>query len=266
MFLCFCDRDALMGALQGLNLSAALELGVHRGDNAQTILDKVAPKSLHLVDAWSSSVSLGGYTPFAALPPGVTDPREHSDYFGGPLESQDTFEKNYRHTASRFENDRRVTILLEETDKAFEILKSQGMVFDFIYIDANHQYEYVLRDLKFYSELLSDTGVFMLNDATSSAKGRAQNLGVLEAISAFTKASEFRPVAMTAMDFADVILCRSPITIAKLSAFLTLSRYKVVHLPDALFHTFKVTSFYGREILDFGDARRDHHLDLVHLT
>lgn len=87
--------------------------------------------------------------------------------------------------------------------------------FDFIYVDANHQYEYVLRDLLYYQHLLSADGVMMLNDCCHSQKGMNQNLGVLEAVGNFMKRADFTPIALTSTDMSDLIIAREGSAVAK---------------------------------------------------
>lgn len=188
---------------------AMIELGVHRGDNAASLIEALKPRRCLLVDAWSAS-ALQAYSPFDSLPPWVLPLTAFERYFGGSLTEQATYDRTYEVARQRFAGDDRVEIVRDDTVSAFTRIRDRfgAGSFDFIYVDANHQYEYVLRDLLYYQDLLAADGVMMLNDCCHSQKGMNQNLGVLEAVANFTKRAEFTPVALTSTDMGDLVIVR----------------------------------------------------------
>jgi len=185
------------------------ELGVHSGQNARALFDALAPSRLLLVDRWAAS-DIKDYTPFPTVPTYIRplESENFTRYFGGDVRDQRTHDALLAKCRSRFSDGESVEILRAATDEAFEVLKGSGERFDVVYIDANHQYEWVLRDLMLYSELVGPDGVIALNDCCSSIVGMEQNLGVLEAVGQFIKRSDFVPIALTSTHWSDLILVR----------------------------------------------------------
>jgi len=112
------------------------EIGVMKGDYSAQIL-KRKPKELHLIDPWV-----------------------HQDYekmwYSLP---QEEMEKVYRGVKQRFTNDDRVFIHRKfSTETAFS-----EKYFDWVYIDGDHTYPAVLKDLEFYYPLIKEGG-FLCGD------------------------------------------------------------------------------------------------------
>lgn len=209
-----CPRSRLYeivaGAFDAIGCQPAMiELGVHKGDNAAMLIESLKPRRCLLVDAWSAE-ALKAYSPFDSLPPWVLPLTAFERYFGGSLTEQATYDRTYEAAVRRFAGDERVEIVRDDTVQACARLRERfgAGSFDFIYVDANHQYEYVLRDLLYYQDLLAADGVMMLNDCCHSQKGMNQNLGVLEAVANFMKRAEFTPVALTSTDMGDLVIVR----------------------------------------------------------
>jgi hypothetical protein len=81
---------------------------------------------------------------------------------------------------------------------------------DVIYIDANHQYEYVLRDLMEARKKLKAGGIMQMNDFYEGPGGAEQNLGVMGAVNTFVKRYDFHYVAMSYGAYCDVVLTENP--------------------------------------------------------
>lgn len=214
MKVCEIDRNQMYAALQhglrALQVQPRLvELGVCKGDNAQQLLDRLDPALLVLVDSWSTA-SNRDYCAFDPLPPWIDPPDAYDDYFGGPTWEQATWDRLHDGCQQRFAADARVRIVRATTAEAVPAVQrlADDSQFDLVYVDASHQYEYVLRDLMLYQGLVGAHGAFMLNDCCHSEAGLRQNLGVLEAVGNFVKRSDFVPVAITNGDWSDVILAR----------------------------------------------------------
>lgn len=214
MKVCNIDRHLMYSVLQhgfgALQMRPrVVELGVCKGDNAQQLLERLDPLQLVLVDSWSTAAN-HDYCPFDPLPAWIDPPDAYDFYFGGPTWEQSTWDKLHDGCRARFARDKRVTIVRSATAQALDTVRelSGNTAYDLIYVDASHQYEYVLRDLMLYQELVGPHGAFMLNDCCFSEAGLRQNLGVLEAVGNFLKRSDFTPVAITNTDWSDVILTR----------------------------------------------------------
>lgn len=242
MFVLPCTRHRLLITVtEGLHIDKACEIGVHRGDFSDFMLRQIPLNNLYLVDKWSSQEIVNNFSPFDDMPFYITD-RLDSDlmnsFFDGSPYEQETIEKHYKYTAERFANDPRVKIIRESSFDALSHFDSGEL--DLIYIDANHQYEFILRDLMTWSSKLSPDGLMILNDCIISPKGVKQNLGVLQAAMTFIRNSDFIPIAIHLRDFADLVL------INKNSKYLdlvssNLQRYdNCIELPDCLIGQFSL--------------------------
>ena len=111
--------------------SVCCEIGVWRGDFSEQILEVVKPKKLHLVDPWKFI------------------PRYNDRWYGGAVaDSQKDMDKIYKTARDKFAKDKRVSIYRQTSQKASD--KFEDNYFDFIYIDGDHSYEEVLKDLRNY--------------------------------------------------------------------------------------------------------------------
>jgi hypothetical protein len=227
----------------------AVELGVLRGENARTLLDVLNPSRLLLVDSWSASLLARHYSPFDELPPWVMPVTEFGHYFGGPMTEQTTFDRLHHECVTRFIGEDRVQVLRGDTIAEFGRIRQAlptGAGVDLLYVDANHQYEFVYRELMHYAELWGPESLIMLNDCCHSRGGLRQNLGVLEAVSGFVKHGRWQPIALTATDYSDVVLARPGSTMADVFG-KTLERSKLpyVELPHQLLPAARVV--YGAD-------------------
>lgn len=237
----------LAAAFSSLGIQPRLtELGVLRGENAMVMYQIMQPSHMTLVDSWLALPllpQLGAYSPFDKLPSWVSDPDVFADYFGGSMREQTTFDALYESCCERFKATSNVRMLRASTEVAFEALKAEGARFECVYVDANHQYEWVLRDLMLYQELVSPDGCIMLNDCAFSNDGMLQNLGVLEAVAHFIKRSPFRPIAMTVGAFADLILVREGSRLENTcDQLFVASDVNWVEVPDQLLGAAKVVT------------------------
>lgn len=258
MKVCQIDRNLMYGVLS--HVMAALgvkprskESGVCKGDNARRLLDTLSPPLLVLVGSWSTA-SNKAYSPFDSLPPWVDAPQIYDFYFGGPTAEQTTWDRMYQGCVERFAADEAVRIVRASTIDALPAVRSlaDGQPFGLIYVDASHQYEYVLRDLMYYQELVGADGCFVLNDCCHSAAGTRQNLGVLEAVGSFLKRSDFVPVALTNTDWSDVVLTRKGSRLAEaLHWTLVHSDVAFVELPPQLLPAARVVQGNQRVHLSF---------------
>lgn len=223
------------------------ELGVLRGENALNLYNALAPRSMTLIDSWSPAAN-EAYSPFEQLPPWVEPIETYAYYFGGPMHEPATWDTLYEECRKRFEEFPNVRLIRADTFSAFEqaraVAGDDG--FDLIYIDANHQYEYILRDLMYYQQLVAENGFMVLNDCCHSPAGTRQNLGVLEALGSFMKRSDFVPLALTNTDWSDVILARKgSVMVQAVDAALTHSDIAFVEIPPQLITAGRVV--YGAQ-------------------
>ncbi|MDD1975966.1 MULTISPECIES: class I SAM-dependent methyltransferase [Pseudomonas] len=229
------------------------ELGVLRGENALKLYNALAPEKMVLIDSWSPAAN-DAYSPFDPLPAWVEPVDSYAYYYGGPMDDPATWDALYQECLSKFVEMDNVTAIRADTISAIEQIQPITGIdkFDLVYIDANHQYEYILRDLMYYQDLVADDGFILLNDCCHSHLGTKQNLGVLEALSSFLKRSDFIPLAVTNTDWSDVILVRKNSIMVKLvDMALTNSDIPFVEIPHQLISAAKVIRGQQRVNISF---------------
>jgi hypothetical protein len=114
--------------------SVGLEVGVHLGDFSQALLDAVSPAHLHLVDPWM-------YQP---------SPEYEKAWYGGQAQhGQAEMDARYAGVLARFEREiaaGRVTVHRGTSTDVLATLPDASL--DWVYIDGNHRYEFVVEDLR----------------------------------------------------------------------------------------------------------------------
>ena len=126
-------RDFLLKLMP--NHSICAEIGVYKGKFSIKILEKVEPKKLHLIDPWKY--------------------QEAEDFqeaaYGGKAGSQEVMNKIYSEMKARLRKE--IEKGKVEIHRGFSHLVYKDFpdkYFDWIYIDGNHQYDYVRKDLKLF--------------------------------------------------------------------------------------------------------------------
>ncbi len=114
--------------------SVGVEIGVHQGDFSQALLDVVAPAHLHLIDPWKHEAS-----------------DTYANAWYGGLAEQGQLEMDERHAAvlARFGREIQAGQVIVHRGQSEDVLL--GMAddsLDWVYIDGNHLYEFVARDLE----------------------------------------------------------------------------------------------------------------------
>lgn len=123
------------------------EIGSWKGDFSSIILKKTSPSKLFLIDPYKYY------------------PQYKSAWFGGISGSQQSMDEVYSSVNKRFHNyieQNKIEIVREESLKAAERFKDN--FFDWIYIDGNHEYEFVLADLKNYFFKVKKGGLIIGDD------------------------------------------------------------------------------------------------------
>lgn len=258
MKVCITHREAFYQLLHAVFTAydkqpLVAELGVLRGENALNLYNALNPSHMVLIDSWSPAAN-DAYSPFDQLPPWVEPVEKYAYYYGGPMYDMATYDKLYEECLNRFSDKDNVTLIRSETIAAIDDIQPRTGIekFDLVYIDANHQYEYILRDLMYYQNLVADDGFILLNDCCHSVQGTKQNLGVLEAMSSFIKRSDFIPLAVSSTDWSDVILVRkNSIMVQLVDIALTNSDIPFVEIPHQLMPAARVVYGQRRVNLSF---------------
>ena len=182
------------------------EVGVYRGDFSQRIFDTCAPSELYLIDNWKFEIK--DHNPFSDVAENFSgfSGKIHWEHFGDDPNA--TQEQNFQHVTERFANAANVKIIRANSIEGIQSFPDNH--FDVMYVDANHQYEYVLRDMMEARKKLKSGGIMLMNDFYEGPGGAEQNLGVMGAVNTFVKRHDFHYVAMTYGSFADVALTDNP--------------------------------------------------------
>jgi hypothetical protein len=182
------------------------EVGVYRGDFSRSVLDLCDPSEFYLIDSWEYDFK--SHSPFPTMTENYSEfvGKVHWDHFGDDPSA--TQEKNYKYVLSLFAKDKRVKIIRQNSYAAISELKDK--YFDVIYIDANHQYEFVLRDMMEARHKIKSGGIMLLNDFYEGPGGAEQNLGVMCAATTFVKRFDYYYLAMSHGAYADVALTDDP--------------------------------------------------------
>lgn len=204
MFFVLGNRNDLIRQIpRGLRWA---EVGVYRGDFSETVLNICAPEEYLLIDSWTWEIQ--EHKPFGDTPENFAGfaGKIHWEHFGD--DPNGVQEKNYEYVKGRFAGIPAVKVIRAMSVEAIQMLPDRH--FDVMYIDANHQYEYVLRDMMEARNKLKLGGLMLMNDFYEGPGGAEQNLGVIGAVNAFVKRHDFHYVAMTYGSFADVALTDDP--------------------------------------------------------
>lgn len=109
--------------------SLCAEIGVWKGDFSQQIQTLTSPKKLHLIDPWEFQ---------SEFPDRM--------YGGYVAKNQLDMDNIYEGVRKRFNNYPNVLLHRGKSEKVLQ--EFEDAYFDWVYIDGNHYYEYVLNDLR----------------------------------------------------------------------------------------------------------------------
>ena len=124
------------------------EIGVHLGDFSHYMLDIAKPKRLYLIDPWK-----------------VFDSDDYSDSWYGNKVTQEIMDERYQHVCNRFRNKIKrgqVQVIREESVKGLGGLTDESL--DFVYIDGDHSYEGVAKDLELSLQKIKSGGLITGDD------------------------------------------------------------------------------------------------------
>ena len=126
-----------------------LEIGVHKGDFSEELLRKFNPKKLLLVDPWIA----------------YNDLIYQKSWYGNTLHSNQNIQDQYfLDVNKRFEKDileNKIELHRKTSDEFFLGNKS---IFDLIYIDGNHLFEFVKKDIENSLKFINNDGLIVLDD------------------------------------------------------------------------------------------------------
>lgn len=205
------------------------EIGVAEGAFSAAILEAASPSELHLIDPWSHLES--GSDPLQAT--GFLAELARDDVvFGAPPVNLNG-DAEYAKVVARFAGDSRVHLHRQYSYKVAPRF-AQGS-FDFVYLDGNHQYEFVLRDLQDFAARLKPGGLLFGHDFFEDAFAQEEHYGVIDAVNTFLKRSDFRICMLTWEPYSTFCLARSLDGFAgRFMRNILDSDVPMIELPDAL--------------------------------
>lgn len=203
MYYVTADRERLVEFLP--KGAVAAEVGVAQGDFAALMLEKCAPSKLHLIDPWRGYETGGddgarGRFLAAAV-------AERTGGAAAPvLHTSAEDDRKFQDVQNRFRGDDRVQFHRTFSYRAAATLPNKH--FDFVYLDGDHTYEYVLRDLLDYAAKIKDDGLILGHDYFEDGFAVEENYAVIGAVNAFLARSGFIFVALTWDMFPTYVLAR----------------------------------------------------------
>lgn len=112
--------------------SVCAEIGVFKGDFSELILKKTKPEKLHLIDPWINQID-----------------EDYKDaWFGGSNTSQSEMDEICEQVKKRFHGEINTgKVVVNRGMSIDELSQFADESLDWVYIDGNHLYEFVMNDL-----------------------------------------------------------------------------------------------------------------------
>lgn len=163
--------------------AVGIEIGVHEGDFSATILKVAKPRKLYLVDPWEAQ---GG--------------EMKGSWFGEEATGgQPSMDSRYQRVASRFADQigsGTFELIRKYSDAAAADFEDDSI--DWIYIDGNHLYEYVKKDLELYFPKIKKGGLIAGDDY---GEGGWWQGGVKKAVDEFVEQGQVAVVSIKGSQF-----------------------------------------------------------------
>lgn len=244
MFYTLTRREDLLKFMPRGGVGA--EIGVAQGDFSAAIMAAAEPSALHLIDPWSHLEAGSDLLGSAELLAG-----QGKDGTGAAPEAvpeNSDGHATYSKVVERFAAEPRVHVHRQYSYRIASQFPAGH--FDFVYLDGNHTYEFVLRDLEDFAAKLKPGGLLFGHDYFEDAFARKENYGVIDAVSAFVKRSDFRFLMLTWEPFSTFCLTD------RLNGFagtflqnVLNSEVPMIELPDTIANSYRdkiVTGPNGR--------------------
>ena len=139
------DRRDFVGILKNyVKAESGAEVGVFTGEFSELLIRGLPDLKLHLID------------PYREFPKEVYDDIANDD--------QDVQDARYEYVCKLFQKKKNVEILRLTSEEA--ALKIPDESLDFVYIDANHAYQFVKRDIELWRPKVKPNGILAGHDYT----------------------------------------------------------------------------------------------------
>lgn len=212
---------------------AVAEIGVNTGDFSRAVIDANHPAKLHLIDPWA-----------------LADAKD--DYADNEKNKAGDGEARHQAVLCRFEPEISSGVIEIHRDFSFNACREfPDRTFDWIYIDGNHKYEHVLKDIELFAPKVKDDGLILGHDYANHDYARSLDFGVVEAVNEFVRTHGYEFIGLTAENFPTFIIAKS-LDNKRLNTFLADILYHlnpVVKIDDFLSRTFH------QQLAHFSDGR-----------
>jgi hypothetical protein len=164
--------------------SVGAEIGVHRGDFSERILSIVKPVKLHLIDPWKYESS---------------EAYKNAWYGGRAQGGQAEMDNRYAAVLARFRSQIvSGQVFVHRSSSEERCGDFPDDYFDWVYIDGNHLYEFVKKDLELYYHKVRRGGYLMGDDY---AIGGSWKAGVKTAVDEFLRSTHVEVVDLRNQQF-----------------------------------------------------------------
>lgn len=141
-------REYVLGVIP--ERTVGIEIGVHEGDFSAAILRQSDPYRLHLIDPWKHETD---------------DVYQNSWYGGHGTGGQSMMDARYKKVQERFKTEIDTGQVVLHRCFSDEVVGTfDDASVDWVYIDGNHMYEYVRKDLELYYPKVKPGGFLMGDD------------------------------------------------------------------------------------------------------
>lgn len=203
MIITHADRHEMISALAGFPLKAIVELGVFKGDFAAYCSEKLHPKRQVLIDFWD-------YTKYRFVLDDAVQSNEREAIFNTYFEGNPVKVLASAYETVKLRLGKVGGVEIRKADIAEASTHYPDATFDIIYLDGNHTYEFVLRDLLMWFPKLKPGGLFVCNDYFESALAAKQNIGVIPAMQTFLRRQTAYPIALSLAWWSDLYISNQP--------------------------------------------------------
>jgi hypothetical protein len=159
-------RDFLLKAMPKEAIVA--EIGVYKGEFSKKILDMTNPVRLHLIDPWKFEDD---------------EIYEDSLYGGAQGVDQGNMDEIFNDLLKIFASEiNKLQVIIHRASSEEACINFENNYFDWIYIDGNHLYDYVKKDLEYYYPKVKVGGFITGDDYTEGGWWKG---GVKKAVDEF---------------------------------------------------------------------------------
>lgn len=159
--------------LNELDIRIGAEIGVEQGKYSEEILNGTA-MHLFCIDPWMAYFRY----------------KDHR--------AQSKLDGFYEDAKKRLEPFDRATIIRKTSMEAVADFQENSL--DFVYIDGNHDFEYVVSDIIHWSKIVKPGGIVAGHDYRAEEKDQRIPFHVIQAVNAYSDAYHIRPVFLTRKD------------------------------------------------------------------